>query len=579
MRLPAIEDPKELAAAVRFQAQEEMPMPLEGAVLDHQVVGGVPGEDGSPPQIDVVVVAARQEMISSFLRPLRDAGLEPVGIDLSAFGMIRALAGVGDAGRAEASPAEGQPGDGRPESGAVLYCSVGDITNLAVARGRACLFTRVSHVGLEPITARLAAERALSLEHAEQWLAHVGLEPRSSRSRATPRSSPRRAQALEAGVTALVDELRLSLDYYRAKEGALPVERILLCGPGAAIPGLSGADGGGPRPADLHRCAAGARRSRRGCRGTADPSLRPRAGGLMRPVNLIPQEERRGEHAAMRSGPLVYIVVGLLVAVLAGVSALVLTNNQIAERKAEAAQLRQEDAAEEARAQRLAAYTQFRALHDQRLATVASLADSRFDWERVMRELSLVLPTDVWLTALTATAAPGVSVEAGSSCAGSSSAAGLRASAAGPALEMAGCAVGHEAVAGFVTALKDIDGVTRVGVQTSALGEEVAAPAKRPVAEANPIAARAGSSPSSRSSPPSTRPRSRRSRGPAKWHPAGRRTPRIDPDLLGRRLRWAPSTESSLRCSQPPPWRSASGCSRWGPSARKPASSPPRSPR
>ncbi len=192
----------------------------------------------------------------------------------------------------------------------------------------------------------------------------------------------------------------------------------------------------------------------------------------MRPVNLIPQEERRGEHAAMRSGALVYIVVGLLVAALAGVTALVLTNNQIAERRAEAAQLRQEDSAEEARAQRLAAYTQFRALHDQRLATVASLADSRFDWERVMRELSLVLPTDVWLTALNATAAPGVSVEAGSSSAGSSSAAGLRAAAAGPALEMAGCAVGQEAVAGFVTALKDIDGVTRVGVQSSTLGEE-----------------------------------------------------------------------------------------------------------
>ncbi len=46
-------------------------------------------------------------------------------------------------------------------------------------------------------------------------------------------------EALEAGVTALVDELRLSLDYYRAQEGAVTVERVLLCGPGAAIPGLA----------------------------------------------------------------------------------------------------------------------------------------------------------------------------------------------------------------------------------------------------------------------------------------------------------------------------------------------------
>jgi Tfp pilus assembly protein PilN len=186
----------------------------------------------------------------------------------------------------------------------------------------------------------------------------------------------------------------------------------------------------------------------------------------MRPVNLIPQEERRGEHAAMRSGPLVYIAIGMLVAVLAGVTALVLTDNEIADSKAEVAQLRSEDAAEKARAERLSAYTAFRTLHDQRVATVTSLADSRFDWERVMRELSLVLPGDVWLTGLNATVAPGVTLEGASSDASS-----LRAAAAGPALEMSGCANGQDAVAGFVTALKDIDGVTRVGVQSSALPE------------------------------------------------------------------------------------------------------------
>ena len=59
----------------------------------------------------------------------------------------------------------------------------------------------------------------------------------------------------------------------------------------------------------------------------------------MRPVNLIPAEERRGERAPLRSGPLAYIVVGALVAALLGVTALVLTGNQIADRKAEVAQL------------------------------------------------------------------------------------------------------------------------------------------------------------------------------------------------------------------------------------------------
>jgi type IV pilus assembly protein PilM len=233
MRLPVIEDPKELAAAVRFQAQEEIPMPLDQAVLEHQVVGGAAGEDGSAPRIDVVVVAARREMISSFLQPLRRAGLEPVGIDLAAFGMIRALAGS-DAGSAESTT----NGDASISPRAVLYCNIGDITNLAVARGRACLFTRVSYAGLGPIVARVVGNRGLDVAHAEQWLTHVGLEAPVEQIEGDSGIVAEARDALESGVTALVDELRLSLDYYRAQEGAVPVEGILLCGPGTAIPGL-----------------------------------------------------------------------------------------------------------------------------------------------------------------------------------------------------------------------------------------------------------------------------------------------------------------------------------------------------
>jgi type IV pilus assembly protein PilM len=231
LRLPAIEDPKELDAAVRFQAQEQIPMPLDQAVLEHQVVGGVPGEDGSKPQVDVVVIAARRDMVSSFLEPIRKAGLEPVGVDLTAFGMLRALAGAATNGDG------GEPGE-RPDA-AVLYCGVGDVTNLAVARGRACLFTRVSYVGLEAITSRLAAARGLSAEHAVQWLTHVGLEQPVEAVEGDPETVAEARRALEEGVTGLGDELRLSLDYYGAQEGALPVERIVLCGPGSAVAGLA----------------------------------------------------------------------------------------------------------------------------------------------------------------------------------------------------------------------------------------------------------------------------------------------------------------------------------------------------
>jgi Tfp pilus assembly protein PilN len=183
----------------------------------------------------------------------------------------------------------------------------------------------------------------------------------------------------------------------------------------------------------------------------------------MRPVNLIPTEERAGERRPMRGGPLAYVVVGALAVAVLGVAMLAVTDNEISDSKAEIAKLEGQTAATEARAQSLSAYTQFHELRQQRVSTVTSLADSRFDWQRVMRELALVLPGDIWLTNLTGTASPGVTVEGSTSTS-------LRASVAGPALEMTGCASSQEAVAGFVQALKEIDGVTRVGVQSSALG-------------------------------------------------------------------------------------------------------------
>jgi Tfp pilus assembly protein PilN len=165
----------------------------------------------------------------------------------------------------------------------------------------------------------------------------------------------------------------------------------------------------------------------------------------------------------MRTGPIPYIVVGALAAVLAGVALLTLTGNQISEQKTEVAQLKREDAAAVQEAKRLAAYTQFQTLHEQRLATISSLADSRFDWERVMRELALILPHNVWLTELSASASS--ESESGEGAGGGA----LRGSVAGPALVLGGCTTGQVSVAGFVTALKDIDGVTRVGVESSEL--------------------------------------------------------------------------------------------------------------
>jgi Tfp pilus assembly protein PilN len=185
----------------------------------------------------------------------------------------------------------------------------------------------------------------------------------------------------------------------------------------------------------------------------------------MRGVDLTPPEERRGSRAPTRTGGMHNLVlVGLGLALLA-VIVTAFTSKQVSGGKADVSRLEQELEQATARAQALKPFADFRAVQQQRSATVSSLAQSRFDWERVIRELALVLPDDVWLVNLTGTVLPDVEIENG---------AGLstRDSVAGPALEVVGCAPSQDSVAAFVAALEDIDGVTRVGLTSSKLPEE-----------------------------------------------------------------------------------------------------------
>jgi type IV pilus assembly protein PilM len=261
LQLPVIEDPKELETAVRFQAQDQLPMPLDQSVLDWQPAGRSKAEDGTE-RLDVVAVAARRDMLTRLLEAMRGAGLRPEGIDLSAFGMVRALhagthAGVGaakyvaaptqptlsyeerrdigelDAGTAPPAPAVADAGPAR------LYCNLGDVTNLAVARGSSCLFTRVSSFGVEGIAQKLAERRGLTLEHARQWLAHVGLDTAADEIEGDAETVKATRDCLAEGSSRLVDELRLSLEYYGAQEGALAVDGVVACGPGTMIGGLA----------------------------------------------------------------------------------------------------------------------------------------------------------------------------------------------------------------------------------------------------------------------------------------------------------------------------------------------------
>ena len=220
IELPPISDRKELETAVRFKAQDEIPMPLDAAVLDFQPLDIVETPEGTRQR--VLIVAARRDMVDKVIAAARAAGLRPEGIDLAAFAMIRALH---------------RPGPEEP----VMYLSVGGLTNLAVAIGPRCLFTRVVGGGSEALAIELAERKALTLEHARAWLDHVGLRAPVQEISGDEAIVSEARLVLQDGVRRIAVEARNSLDFHTAQDATPHVERVVLTGGAMSIPGFADA--------------------------------------------------------------------------------------------------------------------------------------------------------------------------------------------------------------------------------------------------------------------------------------------------------------------------------------------------
>ena len=118
-----------------------------------------------------------------------------------------------------------------------MYLSIGGLTNLAVARGRTCLFTRASGGGLEAMAVELAERKGLTLEHARAWLAHVGVaQPVEVIEGDDAIVADARAVLLD-GIRRIAAEVRNSLDFHGTQGPSQSVSRAVVTGPITAIPG------------------------------------------------------------------------------------------------------------------------------------------------------------------------------------------------------------------------------------------------------------------------------------------------------------------------------------------------------
>lgn len=214
--LPAMPE-KELRASLGFQVQEFIPMPVEDAVLDYHVLGETEADDR--PMLRLLLVAAQKSMVDALVSAAIGAKLEPMGLDLVPFAMVRAVGSTGVGMDLEAG------------GGEALVDVGAHVTNIVVHSSGETRFVRILPSGGRDITTAIAAGLSLEDEVAERLKRGELVEE----AEATP------AQAHEIAMTRatqFVDEIRSSLEFYTAQSQGARIDRLLLAGGGSKLDGF-----------------------------------------------------------------------------------------------------------------------------------------------------------------------------------------------------------------------------------------------------------------------------------------------------------------------------------------------------
>jgi Tfp pilus assembly protein PilN len=187
----------------------------------------------------------------------------------------------------------------------------------------------------------------------------------------------------------------------------------------------------------------------------------------MKAVNLLPEKHRPRQHTGGQ-GKGGYVVLGVLGAVLIGLLVYVLTLNSINSSKTKITEATAEAARLNDQANSLGPYGDFANIKAERVKSVMQLAEGRFDYERLVRELAHVLPPDVWLVNASAS-----SVADGSTTpAASTPPAGTVVAPSGPTLKLQGCARDQSQVAVTLVRLRELQGATDVSLDHSTRGQD-----------------------------------------------------------------------------------------------------------
>jgi type IV pilus assembly protein PilM len=201
---------EELSESIKFEAEQYVPFDVEDVNIDFQILG--PKEE--PGQMDVMLVAVKKDIINEYIAVVKDAGLNPVVVDVNAF----ALGNMYEVNY-----------EIEPDKNVALLNVGASTLNLNILKGGVSLFTRDSAVGSNLHTELLQKEFNLSYEASEKL----------KKGQAVEGVSDEDAQAVLASASEeIAGEVSRSLDYFRTTTYHEDVNEIVLSGGGPLVKGF-----------------------------------------------------------------------------------------------------------------------------------------------------------------------------------------------------------------------------------------------------------------------------------------------------------------------------------------------------
>ncbi len=204
----------ELEDAIQWEAEQYIPFDVNEVHLDFQILDSSSESD----QMDVLLVAAKKDLVDDYVQVIAEAGLKATCVDVAGFAVENTFEANYDVADDES----------------IALVNIGaQVVNINVVQRGVPAFTRDITVGGNQYTEEI--QRSLSLGFSDAERVKLGESEESGTREVVPQEID---QAVRQVTEQVVDEIGRSLDFFAATSMDSQIERIVLCGGGAKVPGL-----------------------------------------------------------------------------------------------------------------------------------------------------------------------------------------------------------------------------------------------------------------------------------------------------------------------------------------------------